>query len=65
MIPKPGQIVHCIRCDEPMFQLNSNTQAGAMVQDCIDAIGDQKWPDVGELFECSKCHEPVDFHNIR
>lgn len=64
-IPIPGQIVHCTRCDEPIFKLNSNTQAGARVQDCIDAIGDQKWPSVGEIFSCTKCNEPVNFNNFR
>lgn len=64
-IPAPGQIVHCIKGDEPVFKINDNTQAGEMVQACIDAVGDQKWPVEGDIFTCSKCEEPIDFSNFR
>lgn len=66
-LPKEGQILHCRRCDEPLYKLRRDIIPGEMQNnaDLFTNIGEQPPAKMGQKAKCHKCGNDLDFYNIR
>lgn len=66
-LPKKGQILHCRKCDAPLYTLKRDIVSGEMANnpDLFMAIGEQPRAIMGTKAECHKCRNELDFYNIK